>query len=96
MRIATILFCLYAVPAAAIVFGGTNLGLFGYPEPNCSQPFKLFEFTDEWERDQFISEVESYMSCVREYVDNANNDVKRVIEARDNAIDEANRYVDSL
>ena len=92
--------CLFAavvaLPAAAIVYGGTNFGFLGYPDPDCSEPYKPYQFSSDFARQQFVSEVEDYLACMREYVDNANNDVKRVVEARDQAIDDANSYVDSL
>jgi len=87
--------------ALAIVFGGSNLGLFGYPNHTCSKPYskptKPFRFNSQWEIDRYNSEVESYnaevetyMDCIREYVDNAKNDIQRVKEKANEAISEAN------
>ena len=87
--------------ALALVFGGSNLGLFGYPShtysPPYSKPYKPYSFSSQWEIDQYNSEVEnynyemrSYRDCIREYVDNAKNDIKRIKEKANEAISEAN------
>lgn len=96
IKYAALLLCLFMLPVGAVVFGGSNFGFSGYPDPNCSQPHKPYEFHDDWARQNFIAEVEQYLSCVQEYADNAENDVKRVLEARDEAIQKANTFVDSL
>lgn len=87
--------------AYALVFGGSNLGVFGYPEHSCSKPYgkpyKPFQFNSQYEIDTYNSEVESYnqklsdyLDCIRDYVDNAKNDIERVKEAANDAINEAN------
>jgi len=85
----------------AMVFGGSNLGLFGYPSHTCSPPYskpvKPYSFTDQWQIDQYNSEVEDYnyemqsfRDCIRSYVDNAKNDIKRIKKKANEAINEAN------
>jgi len=93
---------LCAIPIAqAIVLGGSNLGVFGYPAHECSPPYnkptKPYQFTDQWEVDhynsqvrQYNDELEAYFDCINEYVDNAKNDIRRIKEAANNAIAEAN------
>jgi hypothetical protein len=87
--------------ALAVVFGGSNLGFMGYPSHTCSPPYskpiKPYQFTSQWEIDQYNSEVESYnyeletyMSCIDEYVENAKNDIQRVKEGANAAISAAN------
>ena len=88
-------------PSYALVFGGSNLGIFGYPSPQCSppysKPFKPYSFNSQWEIDQYNLEVDSYNSqiqeyldCINEYVENAKNDIKRIKEKANAAISEAN------
>jgi hypothetical protein len=83
--------------ASAIVIGGTNLGLFGYPSHECYRPFnkpiKPYEFTSQWEIDLYNSEVdrynfevETFVRCVEKYIANAENDVERIKEKVDEAI----------
>jgi|TARA_B110000503_G_C6954606_1_gene332446 hypothetical protein len=83
-----------------IVFGGSNLGFLGYDEHSCTKPYRPTEpysFDSQWaidnynnEVDQYNYEQELYVSCIKKYVENAQNDIKRIGEAIDDAIDEAN------
>jgi hypothetical protein len=89
--------------ASAIVLGGSNLGLFGYPAHEChrpySRPVEPYEFTSQWEVDLYNSEVDRYNSqiemfirCIEDYIANAKNDVERIKEK----VDEAIRDVEAL
>lgn len=83
----------------AAVFGGSNLGFSGYNDHSCSKPmkpYKPYSFNSQWEIDNYNMEVEnynyqwrSYISCIEEYLENANNDIKRIQEKQQEAIDEA-------
>ena len=91
---------LYPLYVHAMVFGGSNLSFTGYPSHDCmkpTKPYKPYSFNSQWEVDSYNSEVESYnfelqqyLSCIDEYVENANNDIKRIKEKAQEAIDEAN------
>ncbi|HEV2563395.1 MAG TPA: hypothetical protein VGT78_14760 [Rhizomicrobium sp.] len=87
--------------ARAVVIGGSNLPLFGYPDHQCTKPYdkpvKPYEFHDQDEINLYNSEVDEYNSqlerftaCIREYLENANNDIKRIQEKAQDAVDEAN------
>ncbi len=88
-----------STPVAAVVFGGSNLGYGGYPDHSCfkpSKPLKPYSLDSQWEIDSYNSEVEAYNSemsryinCINDYVENGNNDIKRIREAVSSAIDEA-------
>ena len=69
--------------AFAYVIGGSNLGFGGYPE------FKDFISFNPSRLD-----VEIYVNNAKEYVENCNNDVKRVYEARNTAIEKANQAIE--
>lgn len=84
--------------AEALILGGTNLGIFGYPSHDCGmkppKPFRPFSFSSQWEIDSYNMEVDSYnlamnrfVSCLREYIDNSKNDIKRIEEKIDEAGD---------
>jgi hypothetical protein len=83
-----------------MVFGGSNLGLGGYPSNSCTKPIKPtrpYTFDSQWEIDSYNREVDRYNSnfrdyidCIKEYLDNADNDIKRIKEKAQEAIDEAN------
>lgn len=84
---------------SAVVFGGTNFSFSGYPSHSCykpTKPHKPYSLDSQWEVDNYNSEIESYnnqrqqyVSCINEYVDNAQNDIKRIRESAQGAIDEA-------
>jgi len=79
-----------APQADAYVVGGSNFELDEYPSPNCTKPTKPFDLSDQMEVDDYNADVETYIACVREYVENGNNDIKRIQEAQQDIIREAN------
>lgn len=77
--------CASANQASAVVFGGSNLPVFGYSKPSCylySSPSKY--------------DVERYIDCINEYVENANNDIKRIREAAEEAVNDAKSNLRTL
>jgi hypothetical protein len=93
--------CLFVPHASAIVLGGTNLGFLGYPAMACHKPSKPIEPSfrpSRWEIDSYNMQVSSYnmqlqtyIQCVREYLENSKNDVKRIQEKMDEAIEDTKR-----
>lgn len=87
--------------ALAIVIGGTNLGVFGYPDHSCRKPhkpIKPYSLNSRWEVDSYNRQVDSYnfelqryIACMKEYLENASNDMKRIEEKMEEAIAEAKR-----
>ena len=85
--------------ASAIVFGGSNLGIMGYPSHGCykpTKPYKPYSLDSQWEVDSYNAEVNrynsnlrQYLSCIDEYIDSASNDIKRIKEKAQEAVDEA-------
>lgn len=85
--------------AYASVYGGTNLGYTGYPSHTCfkpSKPIKPMSFSSQWDVDSYNSQVDhynlqiqQYLRCIEEYVDSANNDINRIREKAQDAINEA-------
>lgn len=93
-----------ASTASAMIYGGTNFGYRGYPDHDCSifttKPYRPFSFSSQWEVDQFnnelqeyLDEVQRFVECIEAYSDDANNDIKRIKEKANEAIDEANALV---
>jgi hypothetical protein len=83
---------------AALVAGGTNLPAAGYPSYKCAAPVakpdKPFR-NDEYSVRSYNTDVErynrqltEYRDCMSTYVDNANNDIKRIQEAAKKALDD--------
>lgn len=85
-----LVFMFLAIPANALVLGGSNFGLLGYPDHECHEPYKPYEFVDEYQYQSYKNEVELYFDCIREYVENAERDIERIQEAAKSAIEEAN------
>ena len=62
-----------------------------------SHPYKPYQFNSQWEVDSYNSDVErynmdvsQYVNCIREYADNGKNDMERIREAINDAINDAN------
>ena len=80
------------------VFGDSNLGLMGYPEHSCLKPMKLhkpYSFNSQWDIDNYNMQVDNYnnqwryyVSCIEEYLERADNDIKRIQEKQQAAISE--------
>jgi hypothetical protein len=97
--ITTLIVVLCPLTAYAYVFGGTNLGFGGYPSHTCmkpNKPFKPYSFDSQWEIDSYNAEVDAfnsdlqlYSDCIDEYLENANNDIKRIKLKAKEAVDEA-------
>lgn len=85
----------------ALVLGGSNLGVLGYPAANCRAPMKPtppFTPASRWEIDSYNmqvdtynSELERFIACTKEYLENAQNDMKRIREGMDEAVERAKR-----
>lgn len=76
--------------ASAFVMGGTNLGFSGYPSHDCRKPYAPYD-RSSFAVEQYRSDVQRYVRCMREYVDNANSDIERIQEAQQDAINEVKR-----
>ena len=81
--------------AGAAVYGSSNLGYRGYPEPDCIQPVPPYS-RESWAWRAFQSELEMYKMCIQDYVEAAENDRRRVLERANEAIDDYNMFIQSL
>ena len=63
------------------------------PSHSCSKPYKPYRFNDQYELDNFRSEVESYKQCIEDFVEEQNDAVRKHHDAAEEAIDEWNNYV---
>lgn len=78
---------------AGYVIGGSNLGPLGYPDYSNFKPNKPYS-DDEFTAKRYKREVEEYVNGAKEYVENAQNDRKRINAAIEDAIDAANGVVE--
>ena len=85
-----IFFPLTASLTFGYVFGGSNLGYMGYPNHSCYKPYRPISFETQYEVDSYNMEFSMYIDCINEYVDNARNDIQRITDQANQAIDEAN------
>lgn len=80
--------------AYSYVIGGSNLGVMGYPSFSASKPYQPYAATtyvsgsyssvktvSKWEYDSYKRDVESYVSDAKEFIENGNNDIKRIQDA---------------
>lgn len=80
------------------VMGGTNFSISGYPKffrYKPSTPFHTGTIA-EWEYDSYQSSVERFVDEAKTYVENADNDVRRIRESQQEAIDAANDAIDDF
>lgn len=77
----------------AAIFGGSNLSFSGYPEFDEYPPSPPYG-NDKYAWENYKREIEDYVNKAKEYVENANNDISRIKEAKDEAIQKANNAVD--
>lgn len=81
----------------AYVYGGTNLGFGGYPEFSAYAPSAPYGYeVSEYEFNSYRDKVERFVNQIEEYIENGNNDIRRISEAQEAAIDKANRAIDDF
>ncbi|WP_245609591.1 hypothetical protein [Trabulsiella guamensis] len=90
---ALLILMVFPVVANATVFGGSNLGFGGYEEFSAMEPTPPYD-RSEYSMNAYRSDVESYIQNAKEYTENADNDVKRIREAQEEALSKANRVVE--
>ena len=80
--------------AFGYVIGSSNLGFSGYPsfESKTSKPNKPYS-KDEWAANQYRIDVERYVRESKDYIEAAENDIKRIKEEQSKAVDAANAVV---
>ena len=91
--VAVCIFALYAY-----VIGGSNLSLGKYPSFSKMKPSKPYtSYNGTVSRSQYESykrEVEAYIDAAEDYIDNGNNDIKRIQDAQSTVVQDANKVVD--
>lgn len=84
--------------ADATVSGGSNLPATGYPSYKCSappskpeKPFRNDDYSTRSYNDEvarYNRTLTDYRDCMSAYVDNANNDIRRIQDAAKKALDD--------
>ena len=66
------------------------------PTPSCPKPATPLRFTSEWEVDQFMRRVDSYKSCIKQFINEQHEAARRHQDAANEATDEWNSFVSSI
>ena len=101
MRIVRLLAPITLVAFAMYATAGSNLPD-GYPDPACGERPEIPERPEKFETEEAIQEynakvdaynasMERVIECVREYVANANDDMKQIRKRAEEAIDTLNQ-----
>ncbi|MEI7245243.1 hypothetical protein [Pectobacterium carotovorum] len=82
-----------AFTSNAYVYGGSNLNFSGYPDFSELTPSAPYG-NDQYMWNNYKFEVENYVRKAKEYVENGDNDIKRIKEAQQKTINDANQVVE--
>jgi len=63
------------------------------PSSYCSKPYKPYKFNSQRELDRFNDEVQSYKSCINDFIEEQQEAAKHHSNAANEAIDEWNNFV---
>lgn len=66
------------------------------PSHDCSEPTEPFDMTNDWERQQYIDEIEEYKQCIEEFIEEQELAVRNHQNAADEAVDDWNGFASSL
>ncbi|MDY4314105.1 hypothetical protein SOW02_04025 [Pectobacterium actinidiae] len=82
-----------AFTSNAYVYGGSNFNYSGYPNFSDFPPSAPYG-NEQYMWNNYKLEVENYVGKVKEYVENGDNDIKRIKESQQKAINHANQVVE--
>jgi len=80
---------------SVLVVGSAHAFVMNYPYHNCQQPFQPYS-NDQYAWDSFQIDVEQYIECINQYVEDGNNTIAHIRNAQDDALSEARAFVNSL
>ncbi|MDP1540017.1 MAG: hypothetical protein Q8L72_05140 [Moraxellaceae bacterium] len=63
------------------------------PSHSCSKPYKPFQFTAQYEVDNYNNSVSRYKKCISDFVSTQNDAVNVHQKAASDAIEDWNRFV---
>jgi hypothetical protein len=62
---------------------------------SCSEPYKPYQFTSQYEIDSYNDEVEEFRTCIEDYIEEQNDAVRDHQGAAEDAIDDWNNFASS-
>jgi hypothetical protein len=90
--LAVLLLLVGSMKADAIVLGESNLPLLGYPEARCYE-LRVPYSDDDYAWESFRHDADEYVDCINQYIEAGNNDIRRIREAQQDALNEANAFI---
>lgn len=90
-----IITALYACYSFAYIGDKSNFGLSEYPEFYRSQPYPPAG-KDKFSYDQYRYEVEEYVKKTKEYLEAADNDIRRIQDAQEKAARKAKQVIEDF
>jgi hypothetical protein len=62
------------------------------PSHSCMKPTKPYEFTDQWQVNNYKNDVQRYKNCIIDFINEQNDAVNNHIDAKNDAIEEWNHF----
>jgi predicted HicB family RNase H-like nuclease len=62
---------------------------------SCSEPYKPYQFTTQYEVDTYNDETEEFRTCIEDYIEEQNDAVRDHQRAAEDAIDDWNNFANS-
>jgi predicted HicB family RNase H-like nuclease len=62
---------------------------------SCSEPYKPYQFTTQYEVDPYNDETEEFRTCIEDYIEEQNDAVRDHQRAAEDAIDDWNNFANS-
>jgi len=62
---------------------------------SCSEPYKPYQFTTQYEVDAYNDETEEFRTCIEDYIEEQNDAVRDHQRAAEDAIDDWNNFANS-
>ena len=66
------------------------------PSHNCLRPVRPFEWSSHREKNQYRKDVEAYMNCLKQFVEEQKEAIRKHKEAAEAAIEEWKNFVKEL
>lgn len=79
--------------SSAIVIGGSNLGIGGYPEFTEIAPMPPYS-DDRYAWENYRRQVDDYTEKAKQYLEDSNSDMQRIKKSQQEAIRKANEVVE--
>lgn len=82
-----------AMPLLFLLPVGNVEADFFVPSHGCYKPDKPIRFNSQWERENFLNEVEMYKQCIQDFVEKQEREAENHTEAIKKAIRDWNDFV---